>query len=295
MPNGAVRSAETVRTSDTDDWSDTVNRMPALRATRTLSLSTLLLLSSGAHTLAQTEPPTSETPRPVIKRDLQHKRAAVGPSLSGIVRWTGPAPEIEQIRMHGDAFCAGLLPDGILRRPAFDTRDGGLGGVLVRVKGIEPSTAAVATEPVVLDQRSCLFEPTVVAVRVGQPLVFRNSDATLQNVHGLATVNAEFNIGMPRKGGEATQTFSQAEVFIPIRDAVHPWKKAYVAVLDSPYFAVSDSDGHFTISGLAAGDYEIEARHPTLGAATERVTVVPEGGVTVEFLFPTGVSKSGGH
>jgi hypothetical protein len=60
---------------------------------------------------------------------------------------------------------------------------------------------------------------------------------------------------------------------------------AFVGVTAHPYFAVSGTDGSFTISGLPAGTYEIEAWHEKFGTRTASVTVADGGQATVEFTF----------
>jgi hypothetical protein len=63
--------------------------------------------------------------------------------------------------------------------------------------------------------------------------------------------------------------------------------KAWVGIFDHPFFAVSGDDGSFTISGLPAGTYEIEAWHENkkLGKQTQKVTVKAGETKTVIFTF----------
>ena len=51
---------------------------------------------------------------------------------------------------------------------------------------------------------------------------------------------------------------------------------AIVNVVDTPFFAVSDGDGHFEIKGLPAGTYTLAAVHEKLGEQTMTVTVAPQ-------------------
>jgi len=115
-------------------------------------------------------------------------------------------------------------------------------------------------------------------------VMFRNSDGILHNVHGLPSENREFNIGMPPTLKEKEQTFNKPEMAFPVKCDVHPWMKAYIAVMTHPYFAVTDRDGKFTIEGLPAGTYEIEAWHEKLGTQTAEVTVDGDG-ATADFTF----------
>nr|HPH65663.1 carboxypeptidase-like regulatory domain-containing protein [Kofleriaceae bacterium] len=41
----------------------------------------------------------------------------------------------------------------------------------------------------------------------------------------------------------------------------------------SPYFAVTNSNGSFTIAGLPPGNYVVEAVHPVLGTKTAKVKI----------------------
>jgi hypothetical protein len=64
-----------------------------------------------------------------------------------------------------------------------------------------------------------------------------------------------------------------------------PMSRAWVVVLDQPYFSVTDSRGTFTIDGVPAGVHHIRAWHPMLGVADGTVTVTPGGTATVALRF----------
>ena len=46
---------------------------------------------------------------------------------------------------------------------------------------------------------------------------------------------------------------------VPFKCDVHGWMNSYAGVLDHPYFAVTGTDGTFSIDMLPPGDYVIEA------------------------------------
>jgi hypothetical protein len=48
---------------------------------------------------------------------------------------------------------------------------------------------------------------------------------------------------------------------------------AYGNVVAHPFFAVSEDDGTFEITGLPPGSYTIEAWHERLGTQTQQVTI----------------------
>ena len=72
---------------------------------------------------------------------------------------------------------------------------------------------------------------------------------------------------------------------VPVRCNNHPWMNAFINVSPTPYFAVSDADGHFEIKGLPPGNYTLGAVHEKLGEQTQTVTVAGPGTVTVNFSF----------
>lgn len=192
-------------------------------------------------------------------------------SISGKVTFTGTAPAPEKIKTSADPKCQEMHKDGLFRS-AVEVKDGGLANTLVYVKN-PPAGGAGHTEEVTLDQQGCMYHPTMLAVRTGQPIKIKNSDDTLHNIHPRPTKNTEFNIGQPRKGMETTRTFDKEEILIPVGCDVHPWMRSYIAVLSHPYFAVTKEDGSFEIKGLPAGEYEVEANHPKLKTSSAKVTV----------------------
>lgn len=64
-----------------------------------------------------------------------------------------------------------------------------------------------------------------------------------------------------------------------------PMSRAWVVVLDQPYFAITDSHGTFTIDSVPPGVHHIRAWHPMLGIADGTVTVAPNGTATVDLKF----------
>ena len=179
---------------------------------------------------------------------------------------------VERIRLSADPKCVEMHKEGLERWP-IRVKDGGLADVFVYVKSGLTGSYQPPAEAVVFDQRGCEYAPHIVAIQSGQPLKIRNSDDTLHNIHPRPTVNAEFNIGQPRKGMEITKTFDKKEIMFPVGCDVHPWMRGYISVLDHPFYAVTTEDGIFEIEGLPAGEYEIEAYHAKLRTISKRITI----------------------
>jgi plastocyanin len=153
--------------------------------------------------------------------------------------------------------------------------DGHLQNVLVRiVRGHESlPKGEVPAAPVVLDQRGCMYTPRLAAARVGQEVIFVNSDPLFHNVRSFSSQNPEFNLAMPIKNQRISRRFDKPDLFMRAKCSVHPWMGAYIAVIDHPYFAVTDANGAFEINHLPPGDYTLEFWHEYYGTVSQDISV----------------------
>lgn len=206
-------------------------------------------------------------------------------SVKGSVTLEGAAPEAKKIRMDADPFCKKAHEDGAHSQEVVVNDNGTLRWVFVYVKSGLSGGYPAPTEPVTIDQRGCTYHPHVLGMQAGQPIKILNSDETLHNIHALPKNNPQFNIAMPKYVKEKEQTFPNPEVMVPIKCDVHSWMATYVGVVDNPFYAVTDKDGAFDLSGLPAGTYTIEAWHEKYGTQTQEVTVGDGETSEISFTF----------
>ena len=202
--------------------------------------------------------------------------------ISGKVKLKGdPKPEVP-IPLEGTT-CGPLVHTPLTTRHYVVGPDKSLANVFVYIKqGASPTPPAAGSKPV-LDQTDCQYQPYVLGVVANQPLIIRNSDPIMHNVHATPKVNKEFNFAQVTKGQENPKTFDKSEVLVRMKCDVHPWMFAYVGVLEHPYFSVTDKEGSFKISNLPAGKYTIEAYHLKAGAKQQEITVTADDKKTVDF------------
>jgi hypothetical protein len=210
---------------------------------------------------------------------------AQGGTVSGTVKFTGAAPANPKIDMSEEPTCKAKTPNAV--DPVVVVNKGGLANVFVSVKSGLPAGGkyTAPTTPVTIDQSGCLYHPRVLALMVGQPLEIKNSDAVLHNIKAVPKKNRGFNISQPSAGMKTTRTFAVAEAPVPLECNVHGWMHAKAFVMDNPFFAVSGDDGSFSIKGLPAGTYTLEAWHEKYGTKTATVTVAANGTATTTFTF----------
>ena len=182
--------------------------------------------------------------------------------VTGKVTLQGTPPKEKVIEFTDQ--CGPLNPSPVTTRWYEVGKDSGLKNVLVYVsKGCEGKTYPTPSEPVVLDQVKCLYQPYVSGVMVGQTLRIKDSDTAvpMHNVHATSLEDPPgFNI--PQTPGQVNdKTFAHPEVVVKFQCDVHNWMFAYVGVMSNPYFAITDDNGGFKISNLPPGDYTLTAYH----------------------------------
>jgi plastocyanin len=196
-------------------------------------------------------------------------------NITGTATFDGKAPNIKPLSMDADPACAKKHSKPVPGEMLVLGSANSMGNVLVWVsKGLpNGKTYPAPKTPVVMDQVGCVYKPHVMGIMIGQPYRILNSDGVLHNVHTLPKINRSFNQAMPPTRKEATTTFEKPEPVFQIKCDVHPWMSAYIGVFTHPFFAVTGTDGKFTIPGLDPGTYEISAWHERLGTQTASITV----------------------
>lgn len=200
--------------------------------------------------------------------------------VMGMINYRGNVPAGKKLTLPsgcgngGEAFSNELI-----------VHDGMLENALVVVKNPPPSDEPIPTEEVILDQKGCMYHPRLAVARVGQKVTFVNSDPVFHNVRSVTTQNERFNVAMPKKDQRITKIFKKPELFLQAKCSVHPWMGAYVAVLDHPYYAISDSRGEYKLPALPPGKYTLEVWHEVLGTQTKEIEVMSNAAPQVSFTF----------
>jgi plastocyanin len=206
-------------------------------------------------------------------------------TISGTVKYQGAALPPAKIQMVGDPNCTKGGTSTARSEEVVTDSGGDLANVVVYVSdGLGDRTFDPPTQPAVLEQKGCLYEPHVVAMRAGQTLKVTNADSTTHNIHPTPVNNREWNKSQA-PGVSIEETFARQEVSVPVKCNVHPWMKSYVAVLKNPYFAVSEKNGSFEIKDLPPGTYTLQAWHEKLGTRTQQITVGANETKKLEFDF----------
>lgn len=206
--------------------------------------------------------------------------------VKGTVKFEGTVPKAARINMSTEPSCAKLHPTGVTAEDNIVDANGGLQNVVVFIsEGLGDRTFDPPQQPAVIEQKGCVYEPHVVAVRANQELDVMNNDTTTHNLHPVPNNNREWNKAQP-PGTRIAVTFPREEIAIPMKCNVHPWMRSYIAVFKHPYFAITGKGGSFVLSNLPPGSYTMQAWHEKLGTVTQKITVGAAGTTKdLEFVF----------
>jgi len=217
-----------------------------------------------------------------------HVDPATAGEVTGRITFSGKAPARKKVDMDEDPQCAKLHKGGFLWDESVEVGPRhGLGNAFVYIKkGLEDKKFETPSDPVVVDQHGCWFEPRIIAMQAGQALQVTNSDPVTHNIHPRSKINREWNQNQPSGAPPIVRRFfDKPEVMIRVKCNIHPWMKSWIGVVDNPYFAVTKSNGEFDFKNVPPGTYTLEAWQEDLGTQEQQVTLAASGKATAEFAF----------
>jgi plastocyanin len=106
-----------------------------------------------------------------------------------------------------------------------------------------------------LVQRNKSFEPHVIVVQVGSLIQFPNKDPFFHNIFSMYD-GKRFDLGLYEAGTSRSVRFDRPGVSFLFCN-IHAEMSAVVIVVDTPYFAMSDRNGHLLIPDVPDGRYQM--------------------------------------
>jgi plastocyanin len=133
------------------------------------------------------------------------------------------------------------------------------------------SSSPPAAGPFVMRQNHDRFVPHVLPITAGSKVEFPNEDDYYHNVFSIVSGD-RFDLGRFAGGEKASVRFDE-EAIVVVRCEIHSRMKAYIVVLDHPFFTAPESSGAFRLEKIPPGSYTVKAWHPTAGEKQTVITV----------------------
>jgi plastocyanin len=158
--------------------------------------------------------------------------------------------------------------------------------IAVYVDAVPGKKFDAPAEHVVIDQKKMTFVPHVTVIMQGTTVDFLNSDPVGHNVYWPSISGNKklaHNMGTWPQGQKKSFQFSDLGA-APLLCNVHPEMSGYAVIVPTPYFAITDKEGNYTIKNVPPGHYTMltwsEEGKPTTqsvdvnaGTATVDITV----------------------
>ena len=153
---------------------------------------------------------------------------------------------------------------------------------VVYLDGSFPQPASLLTKQVT--QKDLTFIPALLPVRVGTKVEFPSLDDTYHNIFSYSPAK-RFDLGRyrPDERPVPSQVFDKPGL-VTLRCDIHEHMRGLILVLNTPYFVMTDTDGHFRLDGLPAGHYTIKAWIDSRTAREKPVDL--KNGQTLHVDFP---------
>ncbi|MBC8116010.1 MAG: hypothetical protein H7062_16605, partial [Candidatus Saccharimonas sp.] len=127
---------------------------------------------------------------------------------------------------------------GAIPNESILVKDGGLANTFIYLDKIpKGATIPAVGDPILFDQKVCVFTPHAMVVRVKQTMKILNADGAAHNTHTYPKKNTAFNsVVQPNDRSGVDLTYGQAEKEpFSVGCDIHSWMTAYHLPLDHPF------------------------------------------------------------
>jgi hypothetical protein len=200
---------------------------------------------------------------PIFAEPYQVIDVTDGGTITGVAVWTDEVPELPSIENGVDtSACGEEVPSQALY---INPKNKGVQYILVYLEQVEKGKAPA--DKYWLHMANCQFTEHVFPFVRSQVMAMVNHDPFFHSPHFLNLKNESLLlIPMPDRGQEIGHKFLRTPLrnekgVMRLQCDVHNNMNAYWSGFDHPYFAVTDADGKFVISGVPAGKYTLVAWH----------------------------------
>lgn len=180
-------------------------------------------------------------------------------SIAGTVQLDGEVGDSAIIVPTDQAICGAAIPDSSIVH-----RGAGLANVVVWLSDVTQGKPLPIERRTEIMNEDCQLVPRVQAVVAGTTINVRNEDRLVHTTRFVRGGTGDTLAVVPlTDDGQVVpnEHIAAKPGMIAVTCAQHPWTRGYIAVFESPYFAVTDESGGFRIDSVPPGKYRLVAWH----------------------------------
>jgi hypothetical protein len=165
-------------------------------------------------------------------------------------------------------------------------------GVVLWLEPVDRPVPALPPKRTEMRQKDKLFQPHVLAISLGSTVDLPNLDLIFHNAFSNFS-GQPFDVGLYAPRTSRSVTFRHAGI-VRVFCNIHATMSAIIAVLNTPWYAVTQAAGNYTIAGVPPGEYQLRLFHeralPENLKFLERRITVPESGLALPLI---SISETG--
>lgn len=183
-------------------------------------------------------------------------------SIVGTVQLEGDVGDSAVITTVDREVCGTAIPDSSIVH-----RGDSLANVVVWLSDVTQGKSLPVERRTEIVNENCQLEPRVQAVVAGTTVNVLNEDRLAHTTRfvlagGAAAGDTLAVVPLTDDGQVVPNEHIAAKAgMIAVSCAQHPWTRGFIAVFESPYFAVTDESGAFRIDSVPPGKYHLIAWH----------------------------------
>ncbi|HXN07171.1 MAG TPA: carboxypeptidase regulatory-like domain-containing protein [Nitrospiria bacterium] len=193
--------------------------------------------------------------------------------LTGVIRYQGTPLRSDSVPVTKDAEICG---SSFIEKIEVNSGNKGVSNVVISLKNkagrsIKPYPHHLT--PAKISVKGCHFNPAVYAIDLRDTLRIENQDPILHVFQFSREEQSLF--ALPAKAnGNLTKKFDREGV-VQVRCVLHNFMKTSIAVVDTPFYTLSDQDGQFNLPEVAPGKYRLTIWHPLFKPLEKEIEISP--------------------
>jgi len=202
-------------------------------------------------------------------------------SLKGKITLSGVPPQRESIEVKVDKNVCGLT----FQEESFvNAENKGIKNVLISLKNKNPvGSILYPVDAIDITSKNCRLEPHVSMGQLQDSIKIKNFDPVLHVLQFSRENQVLFNLPLPA-GGNIIKKIGEAGI-IQVKCLIHPFMKTIIAVMDTPYYVLSDQDGYFQVPEIEPGKYLLSIWHESFGSMEKEIEIAPGRTLNLSFAF----------